>query len=121
MKTFALATLAIFFGCAVALPEPTEEDLRRFRQSDSTLTLQSISDARTMYVRKCSGCHSLYLPGSFKRDQWKEIVRVMGQRAKIGPSDESMIMRYLTLYSSAAIGPISDSVHTKTHNSNAEK
>ncbi len=102
MKTLLSISLTVLFGCAVSLPEPTEADLQQFRKSDTTLTLQSITDARAVYIRKCSGCHSLYLPGQLDRYRWKGIVDTMSLKAKINQTDKEKITGYLLLYSSAA-------------------
>jgi hypothetical protein len=99
MKTILLFSLIILNGCAASLPQPSVHDLEYFRSLDSTITIESIREARTLYIGKCSGCHGLYLPEAFNTKEWANIVNKMSVKSKSTPLENEKILTYLSLYS----------------------
>jgi mono/diheme cytochrome c family protein len=55
----------------------------------------SLVNGRKLYIGKCAGCHNLYAPGSFSRDQWSVIMPKMQGPAKISGSEAKTILNYL--------------------------
>lgn len=94
----AAGILVCLYGlvsCATALPIPTrihaEWAVKRWPNTD-TVALQH---GRTLYIRKCSGCHNLYTPTAFTEQEWAKEVAEMQKKAKINDEERETILRYL--------------------------
>lgn len=92
-----LLCVQIFISCSSSLPFPRNEDLN-MRHSE-TVSLDDLLSGRELYVKKCSGCHSLYLPKEYSPAGWDTILTAMNQRAKITEEESSSIRVYLSMYS----------------------
>lgn len=87
----------VLMSCTSSLPTPGKDDLKQDRFD--TLSLDELLDGRTLYITKCSGCHSLYLPKQYSSQTWDTILTVMNPKAKITNEEASRIRMYLTVYS----------------------
>jgi hypothetical protein len=58
----------------------------------------AVRRGRTLSITECSGCHRVYRPNEYSRDEWSSIVRKMGARASLNESQ----MRDLEAYYVAA-------------------
>ncbi|MBI2428029.1 MAG: hypothetical protein HYV29_04415 [Ignavibacteriales bacterium] len=63
------------------------------------LAIDELRDGRTLYVSKCSGCHSLYLPTQYSSSGWDTILTAMNPKAKVTEDEALRIRMYLTVYS----------------------
>lgn len=86
----------ILTGCVSSLPTPRKEDLKQ--DLFDTVGLNELFDGRTLYITKCSGCHSLYLPTQYSSSSWDTILTVMNPKAKVTNDEALRIRMYLTLY-----------------------
>lgn len=89
----AAAALALA-GC-VAVPPPTVADLPAARALAEGTTLADLTHGRALYVRKCSGCHTLHAPGEYEDAAWRTHVDAMRDRARTSAADAGRIWLYL--------------------------
>ncbi len=79
-----------FSGCVASLYVPTEIDAKVFNT-----TLDTLKTGRELYVNKCGGCHNLYLPARYTKQEWQQIMDKMQKPAKIDNSQKELINMYL--------------------------
>ncbi len=94
-----LAICALVPGCAGSLPPVTAADARRAAVSWPDTTLAELEQGRSLYLRKCSGCHNLYPPASHHATDWPNLLAIMTDRAKLEPVAAQQILRYLVVMS----------------------
>ena len=90
MKRAVFLALALFAACAPTIPKPTPIDAQR-----AGTTIEVLDAGRTTYVRRCGNCHSLYPPSEYASTVWPGKVAAMRIKAKLAPTDETQIVRYL--------------------------
>jgi len=83
-------------GCATAVIHPTQEDMGWARTQWPHITLQELEAGRSLYVRKCAGCHNLHRPDEFGPERWPQLVDKMGAKARIADSQLDLIIQYLS-------------------------
>ncbi len=87
-----LAALAVA-GCVAAnVPPPTLE-----MAGGRAATLDSLQRGRTLYVNKCSGCHSLHSVEDYADAEWEYHVEEMVAlgKVKLDSAEQSLILLYL--------------------------
>jgi mono/diheme cytochrome c family protein len=82
-------------GCASMIAQPTESDRDWAAQRWPSTTVDALNEGRSLYVRKCSGCHSLYVPSQFGDDEWREAIVEMRDRSGIDQREAKLILRYV--------------------------
>ncbi len=87
--------VVVLAGCASMLPEVTPDDARRAEERWPGTTQASLEQGRQKYIDRCGGCHSLHLPAEFTDAEWKRAVNEMQGRAKVGPEEKELILKYL--------------------------
>ena len=88
------AGLLALVACAVNVPEPTPLDA-----GGSESTLSDLRAGRTLYVNKCSGCHSLFSVERFSDGEWRMHVREMvdeKKKVKLEAGERERLELYLT-------------------------
>lgn len=78
------------FGCVTSLYMPSENDANLFNTN-----LDTLKAGRKLYVKKCSSCHTLYLPPKYNYQEWVGILEKMQEKAKIDNSQKELINKYL--------------------------
>ena len=48
-----------------------------------------------MYVRRCSGCHSLPMPDAKDEAQWAKVLDEMSKEAKLTANERVLVERFL--------------------------
>lgn len=103
---FALGIISCFcvvVACTNPLPIPmrvhAEWAAQRWPNTDTT----ALHHGRTLYIRKCSGCHNLYTPLSYSEQEWRKEIAAMQKKAKITDEECETIFRYLV--TAAAVPP----------------
>jgi hypothetical protein len=100
-----LATgLCFTAACAAALRHATPEDARRLAPAWPGTTVESLERGRSLYVRRCSGCHNLILPRAFPPDRWPAQVDDMAQKVRLGPGERDDVVRFLVAVASDRSG-----------------
>jgi hypothetical protein len=97
-----LLGLAPFVACSASLPEPDASHVARLRVLDESVTLEDLVRGRSLYVERCSGCHTLKNPRALTSEAWVGAVRTMQleEGVVLGPSEARDIERYLVATSS---------------------
>jgi hypothetical protein len=85
-----LIVLLIVTSCISALYIPTESDAAR-----NNTSLETLNSGRRLYLNHCGGCHNLYLPLQYNKQDWIRIMDKMQEPAKIDNSQKEVIMTYL--------------------------
>lgn len=87
-------TLPLLFllGCMV-IPEPTPQ-----MAGGDEAVLRRLREGRSLYVNKCSGCHSLMAPNRYSDARWREEVDEMVElgKVKLRDADRERLLLYLT-------------------------
>ena len=103
-RRFAVAALAASLlaagGCAAALRQATPEDAVRLAPRWPGTTLGDLQRGRSLYVRRCSGCHNVFLPRAFPSEKWPGLVDEMAVKARLGPGERDDMVRFLVAVAS---------------------
>ena len=83
-------------GCAPALVSPTLDAVRFAAQRGQRTTLEQLALGRSLYVRRCTGCHAAHSPAEFAPERWGPMVDEMREQAHVTPSERDPIVAYLT-------------------------
>jgi len=102
VTVFIFASAHILNSCASSVPYPTQEMVRNY--STEAAAFDDAVAGRELYVKKCSGCHSLYVPQQYTASAWDSILLVMNPKAKVSHDESSKIRLYLSLYSRSLNG-----------------
>jgi hypothetical protein len=103
-------SLAIVLGLLVsacaggAIPHPNEASVSWARAEWPGSSRQSLEQGRELYVARCSGCHTLHEPRSYRAERWRDVVGVMAPRARLSPSESDLVLRYLLTMSRGPAG-----------------
>jgi mono/diheme cytochrome c family protein len=101
----ALATLAVATvlpGCAGQVPQPTDAHVAVAAAQWPGTTRATLAQGRRLYVDRCSGCHSLVVPGAQPAASWPSAVDEMADRARLSPREADVVVRYLVAVAEAA-------------------
>ena len=86
-------------GCATRSPNPTAAPPPLPAGGGAPLlTDEEVTAARALYIAKCSSCHKFYPPASYGETQWNSWMRKMSRKAKLEPTDEETLRKYLSLF-----------------------
>lgn len=100
MKLFIPAIVfLIAAGCSASLPVPFDGDRGSRIYQGSSVSTEELRTDREVYIRKCSGCHGLYLPEEYSRERWQEVLPGMNEKARVTEQEALRIERYLLSYS----------------------
>ncbi|MCB9550064.1 MAG: cytochrome c [Myxococcales bacterium] len=86
-------------GCTPALVRPDAEDVAWASGQWPGTTLQDLESGRDRYVRRCAGCHTLYVPDAYPPARWPHHVDTMAERSRLAPGERDLIVRYLSVAS----------------------
>ncbi len=87
-------------ACAAALRHSTPADVTLVSPKWPGTTVEDLERGRRLYVRRCSGCHTLVLPSAHGPDEWPVLVDAMAERARLKPAEREDVVRFLTAVSS---------------------
>ncbi len=96
-----LAGAAALAGCAAALRHPTAQDAGLASRRWAGTSIRDLERGRALYVRRCSGCHTLYLPKAYPADDWPTWVEAMSERARLTPDEAEDVERLLVTLATA--------------------
>jgi hypothetical protein len=93
---FGAAALVILIGsCSPALAPLSPQQAEWAAEKWPEMTVEQLDNARTMYVMRCSGCHSLYQPAKYSLEKWDRILDTMAPKAKLDGTEREMVRRYI--------------------------
>jgi hypothetical protein len=96
-----LALTAVLPACAAALPYPQPTDVGVAQVGWPGTTQTDLERGRTVYLRRCGGCHLLHRPSEVTAAKWPGVVGKMAPRAKLSPADGADVLRYLVVLGAA--------------------
>jgi mono/diheme cytochrome c family protein len=103
-RPLALALLASSLGltgaCAAALRHATPDDAALVAPRWPGTTVEDLDRGRRLYVRRCSGCHNLFLPRAFPPERWPRLVDEMAEKGRLGPAERDDVTRFLVAVAS---------------------
>ena len=94
-----LASALAAAACAATLRHPTEADARAVAPRYPGTTAADLERGRSLYVRRCAGCHTVPLPGVHTPAEWPEVIGEMAARARLSAQDRADIERFLVALS----------------------
>jgi mono/diheme cytochrome c family protein len=101
LATLALvAGLGVTAGCAASLRHPLPQDAVLLAPRWPGTTLEDLERGRRLYVRRCSGCHNLVLPGAHPPEDWPKLVDDMTDKARLKPGERDDVLRFLVALAS---------------------
>jgi len=107
MRRLAIASLAaglcVTAACAAALRQATPADAVRLAPRWPGTTLEDLQRGRSLYVRRCSGCHTLILPGAHPVEEWPGLVDGMADKARLRPGERDDVVRFLVAVASDGV------------------
>ena len=86
-------------ACAAALRHPTEADALAVASRYPGTTAADLERGRSLYVRRCAGCHTVPLPSVHTPAEWPEVIGEMAGRARLSPPERADIERFLVAVS----------------------
>lgn len=96
MHRFSVVLLLALAACGGgAVPQPTDAHVAIARGQYPEVDRAMLERGRSLFVERCSGCHSLPKPSSHERARWPGLVAKMAARAKVDASGERAISAYL--------------------------
>ncbi len=101
LRLVAAALLAGAVACAAGLRHPTERDARAATSQWPGTALEDLQRGRSLYVRRCSGCHTLYLPSAYPAEAWPALVDSMSRKARLSREQQLDITRFVVTLSPA--------------------
>lgn len=91
-------------ACAAALRHASPQDVALLAARWPGTTVEDLERGRGLYVRRCSGCHNLILPRTFRPERWPSLVDEMAQKARLGPAERDDVVRFLVAVASDDAG-----------------
>lgn len=52
-------------------------------------------EGRNLYISKCGGCHQLFDPNGYTKDEWKKIMVTMQEKSKINNHQKNEIYNWI--------------------------
>jgi len=53
------------------------------------------SEGRDLYMSKCGGCHQLFNPSNYTKDEWNKNIVVMQKKSKIDDDQKNEILNWI--------------------------
>lgn len=91
----AAAAALTALACAAALRHPTASDAQAVAARYPGTTAADLERGRSLYVRRCAGCHTLPLASAHSAAEWPDVIGEMAGRARLGPEERRDVERFL--------------------------
>jgi hypothetical protein len=65
-------------------------------QETATASLAELQAGRKLYVQKCGGCHTLFLPEKYTKQEWQLWVSEMAPKVAMDSAEKDQVLKYLT-------------------------
>ena len=80
----------VIAACATKLYIPAIPD-----SVESGISVENLTRGRSLYVKNCSDCHTLYLPEKRTSAKWELVFPKMQKKAKVSDNDMELIKGYV--------------------------
>ncbi len=65
-------------------------------KTDSTVIIQqNLAEGKKIYEKKCGKCHVLHETDEYSQKEWKNILKVMKEKAELTKEQHSLVLGYL--------------------------
>ena len=97
MMKLLLICIALFtvMSCSGSIPEPTPVQVEWANHQWQNTTAETLRNGRSLYITKCSGCHSVIVPASLSSEKWLEVLPEMSKKSKLLPEESELVKKYL--------------------------
>lgn len=92
---FFISILLFLSCCTTQLPSIEKQHITFAQDKWKDVDEIKLQKGRTLFVSRCSSCHSLPLPSSQKETEWEKILDHMKHRAKIDKMEIDLILKYI--------------------------
>ena len=82
-------------GCGAVIPRVTPTFVTLAQQRDPTIGAERLDQLRTLYVNRCSSCHSLNDPRDYDEAEWATWMRKMAPKAKLDATQEREVLLFI--------------------------
>lgn len=82
-------------GCGAVIPRVTPALVSAAQQRDPTLDAPALERVRSLYVDRCSSCHSLSDPRDYSAAEWPEWMHKMARKSKLNAADEQRLLTFV--------------------------
>lgn len=82
-------------GCGSGIPRVTPDVVTLAQRRDPTLDANRLNAIRTLYVNRCSSCHSLNSPSDYDEAEWATWMRKMAPKAKMDSVQEREVLLFI--------------------------
>ena len=89
------AALGMTAACSGTLRHPTLQDAELLASRWPGTTVADLERGRSLYVRRCSGCHNLYRPQDYTPERWPRLVDEMAHKARLTGAERDDMVRFL--------------------------
>ncbi len=100
-----IAILFVLYCCTPKISPPTETDVDYGRTFWSDCSLEKLTEARNLYIKKCGGCHALKSPQSLTEEKWRKILPAMTIKAKLNPAQHDLLLNYILTMRQSMLQP----------------
>jgi len=87
--------LGLLGACTSAVPAPTEAHATRAQSRYPGVTVEGLAKGRSLFVARCSTCHSLPVPASRPAAAWPSEVGRMAAHARLDESERALVEAYV--------------------------
>lgn len=98
-KSFYIFLVTAFFACTSTSKTNTAQgnssenpELLKAQEKVPGITLERFNTGKKMYIRDCSGCHSLKDPTHYTTEQWHPILVRMFVKSKITDTTQKTLI-----------------------------
>ncbi|MDN3672275.1 cytochrome c [Flavobacterium branchiarum] len=86
--------VVIVFSCATKKEAPKVVDV--VEPVKSVESIPVVASGQSLYDKNCGGCHKLYKPTAFSKEDWKPILVRMQKKAHLDDVDMALISDYIS-------------------------
>lgn len=104
MVALLVAAVLLVVGCAT-LAQPTATDTAWAAAQWPGTTAAELARGRSLYVKRCAGCHALKHPERFPPSTWQAQLDKMAERAELADEERDLVLHFLVTMSRTAIAP----------------
>lgn len=94
-RILTVAALAVIvFSCATKKESPKIVDV--IKPVKSVESTPAVASGQSLYDKNCGGCHKLYKPTEFSKEDWKPILVSMQKKAHLDDAEMALISDYIS-------------------------
>jgi len=100
-----LAILFAFYCCSPKLAPPVAADADCGKTIWNECTLEKLTEAHQLYIKKCGSCHSVKIPRSLSEEKWRTTLPKMAKKAKLNEEQQALLLNYILTMRESELQP----------------